>query len=379
MNTNNQTSVTENNQTSIRDFCDQNKIPYITCEIDVSSPTKTKGHPKGIIFGWNKKTYEQCMELNKVKNPTHNALFINLKKSDYWVIDVDDESRTQETFDKYGDSWVSKSISKKLPHIWRKKQPFCDGYKKNMLNVNGDKVDIICDCIYEKIDGFFSGTDNPIPSAANGNYQLKETKPVKKTLSKKNNSVSSSTSNSILGKENKEIIDNINVIYWDNYGDWLKLIWALYNSYNDLNLCVEYSRKSSKFVDSNDVKKYINQDTTKNLSFGTICYYSKLSNSDKYNKIRQKYHQLELSDFSISEVYRNLIGDNLIKHNGKLYIYQEPFWVCDKDNATVRRTMRDELLKYYSDYIISLHQILHTDITIEVKLITETKIDSISY
>ena len=59
MNTNNQTSVTETNQTSIRDFCDQNKIPYLTCEIDVDKAAKEKGHPKGISFGWKTKTYDQ--------------------------------------------------------------------------------------------------------------------------------------------------------------------------------------------------------------------------------------------------------------------------------------------------------------------------------
>ena len=95
----------------IIDFCDDKKIPYLKVHVDTTKPKK-KGYPTGAFAGWQKKTYDELMEYNKINNPKHNTLFINLSKSDYFVIDIDDKELGQNKYELYGSSWETKSISK---------------------------------------------------------------------------------------------------------------------------------------------------------------------------------------------------------------------------------------------------------------------------
>ena len=334
----------------IIDFCNDKKIPYLKVYVDTTKPKK--GLPTGAFAGWQKKTYDELMEYNKINNPKHNTLFVNLSKSDYFVIDIDDKELGKHKYELYGSSWETISISKGLPHLWRLRDS--NSIYSNTTNKDGDKVDIITNWIYEKIDGCFYNTEHTIPIEVNPNKD--DNKVVKKKIKMKvktniKNVVPSSHWVNIVSNENKDILDNIDIKYWDNYGDWLKLIWALYNTYNNIDLCVDYSKRSSKYVDCKDIQKHIMCDTQKSLTFGTIAYYSKLSNPKSYYTIRQKYSNIDCSDFQMAELYSNLIGDNIIKHNNNLYIYQKPFWVLDKDKIVILKNMRTTLLNFYISYI----------------------------
>jgi len=337
----------------IIDFCNDKKIPYLKVHVDTTKPKK-KGYPSGSFTGWQKKTYDELMEYNKINNPKHNTLFINLEQSDYFVIDIDDKELGKNKYELYGSSWETKSISKGLPHLWRLKDS--NSSYSNTINKDDDKVDIITLRIYEKLDGYFYNTEHTMPIEANPN-KVDTKKKVKKIISKLNkknvkiNSEAETDIKNIISNENRDILNNIDIKYWNNYQDWLKLIWALYNTYNDINVCDFYSKKSTSYVDIKDVKKYVMCDTQKSLSFGTIAYYSKLSNAYEYKQIRIRYNSLQLSDFDISNSYLNIIGDNIIKHNNQLYIYKKPFWVLDKDKTIILKDLRTTLLKFYADCI----------------------------
>jgi len=348
------------NQIKIKDFCDDKKIPYLFVYVDVTK--KKKGLPAGAFAGWHKKTYDELMEYNKVPNPKHNTIFINVSKSPYFVIDIDDETLVENKYKQYGKVWETISISKGLPHLWRLRDE-TSTYSNN-IGHDDEKVDIITKWIYEKIDGYFYNTESDMAVVSSGKEIIKKSKKkVMKIVNKKDKEVEEDKKekeecDAIIEKhklwkaagckENFEILENIDIKYWDNYGDWVKLMWALYNHSNDLDLCIYFSKKSKKFKDSDDIKRIVFNDKQKCLTFGTLAHYSKISNEKKYFDIRFKYTSLQNSDFQMANAYLKIKEDTIIKYQDILYIYKYPYWIEDNNKCYILNDIRKKLSYHYS-------------------------------
>jgi len=348
------------NQIKIKDFCDDKKIPYLFVYVDVTK--KKKGLPAGAFAGWHKKTYDELMEYNKVPNPKHNTIFINVSKSPYFVIDIDDETLVENKYKQYGKVWETISISKGLPHLWRLRDE-TSTYSNN-IGHDDEKVDIITKWIYEKIDGYFYNTESDMAVVSSGKEIIKKSKKkVMKIVNKKDKEVEEDKKekeecDAIIEKhklwkaagckENFEILENIDIKYWDNYGDWVKLMWALYNHSSDLELCIHFAKKSEKFKDSDDIKRIVFNDKQKCLTFGTLAHYSKISNEKKYFDIRFKYTSLQNSDFQMANAYLKIKEDTIIKYQDILYIYKYPYWIEDNNKCYILNDIRKKLSYHYS-------------------------------
>lgn len=340
---------------TIKDFCDQHKIPYLFVHVDINK-TK-KGAPQGQFSGWKDKTYSELMKHNKVIKKTYNTILINLKPSEFFVIDIDSPELVDEKYKKYGQKWETKSIKRGLPHLWRKKNPNFDYTTKQLKD-----FDIVVDHVYERIDGVFYNT-NDIMSTTVFNIEPKIEKKVKKVKKLKIKKDKDELDNYVeiqslikaaRGKENLEILENIDIQYWDNYGDWVKLMWALYNHSSDLDLCIYFSKKSKKFKDSDDIKRIVFNDKQKCLTFGTLAHYSKISNEKKYFDIRFKYTNLQNSDFQMANAYLKIKEDTIIKYQDILYIYKYPYWIEDNNKCYILNDLRKKLSYYYGQVRYSL-------------------------
>ena len=345
---------------TVKQFCDNHKIPYLIKFMDtiLDKDGKPKKMPKDLPMAWTDMNYDECMELNKNKPIRANALIINLNKSDYWVIDIDKKKIIPDIFKQTGNEWYSESFGKKLPHIWRERINE-ETYSAQQHKEYG--LDIITNVLFERLDNKFKNIDDISPPSLKQNDLLIPVQAEKKekVIMKKKKKVSKPMAVAEeetdidlpeeITLENKAIMDNIDGKYWSNYNDWIKLIWALYNTYGNMYLCDQYSQRGNGYISIEDVKKYILMDKHKTLSFGTLAYYSKISNEDKYNSIRQKFNKMDASDFGLSRTYLGLIQDELIKHNGELYIYKKPFWLKDDKNNMVMLSIRTVLIKFYRD------------------------------
>ena len=350
-----ESSAIISNNIKIKDFCDDNKIPYLFVYVDVTK--KKKGLPTGAFAGWQKKTYDELMEYNKVPNPKHNTIFINVSKSPYFIIDIDDKGVVENKYKEYGAVWETKSISKGLPHLWRRRDD-TSTYSNN-IGHDEEKVDIITKWIYEKIDGYFYNTETDMPVVSSGKEVIKKSKKkVMKIVNKKVEEVEVDKKECYWkaagSKENFEILENIDIKYWDNYGDWVKLMWALYNHSSDLELCIHFSKKSKKFKDSDDIKRIVFNDKQKCLTFGTLAHYSKISNEKKYFDIRFKYTNLQNSDFQMANAYLKIKEDTIIKYQDILYIYKYPYWIEDNNKCYILNDLRKKLSYYYGQVRYSL-------------------------
>jgi phage/plasmid-associated DNA primase len=141
-------------------------------------------------------------------------------------------------------------------------------------------------------------------------------------------------SNSLATDEMRELIDIIDVKYLDNYGDWLRIIWGIHNATGDFDLCVKVSARSHKFSGEADVKKYIYNDKKNLITFGTVAHYARLSDSEKFFKIKEYYtRDVEFDDMTLAECFLDCVGDDIIfsadgskEDAGMMYYYTEPYW-----------------------------------------------------
>jgi len=322
----------------VKDFCDDKKIPYLLISVRVVKGKKEP--PIGIIKDWNKKSYEELVEINKAqyKKPfgKHiNTMVINCNNKNYPLVVADcDECDTKDFQKIFGKSWTTKSVNRKKPHTWFRKSPE-DNCSTQISQEKG--YDLIYHNLFERLDSTFShfskempiytdfvNTEEPVKSEP----KAKPVKGISATIEK------TIFSKSLASDEMLELIDIIDVKYIDNYGDWLRIMWGIYNSTGDLDLCVKVSARSHKFVDEADVNKIISNDKKHLITFGTVAHYAKLSDSEKFFKIKEYYtRDVEFDDMTLAECFLDCVGDDIIfsadgsdNDVGMMYYYTEPYW-----------------------------------------------------
>jgi hypothetical protein len=327
---------------AVWDKITKEKIPFILVDITLKADDKgvIKKNISGLESGWNYLEYDELMEKynnkRKQKPKKWNTLMINLKKSPYMIADCDNAEKVREFTEQYGNTWRTKSSSKKLPHVW---------YRKHTDDKNGtkigisDDVDLLYEFVFENVQSVFFNCENEMRTFENYPTTTPPTPtstptPRTRTPSSRTTSPSNNTTiETMISNEEKEILDNIDVRYINNYGDWLKIIWGIFNTYQDYNLCDYISQKGDRYNGMDDVKKYVDNDRKQNITWGSVCYYSRISNEENYMTIKNKYNNLfnfDASDRSFADLYIKLFGDDIKKNGGKLFFFKDPFWCpCD--------------------------------------------------
>ena len=347
------------------DFLDNYKTPSVPIHIDKEKKKlKVKDFIKGIPSGWNKWDYKKCKEY--IGDPKCNALNINLDKSPFVIIDIDCKEVIEEVYKNEGKCWITFSTGQGLPHLWRLKNKDDFNTTKTAWDKYGfiekegkqvGKVDLVYKNVFEWIDSDIYFIDKEIPIF--NNFPKIDKKIVnKKNTTKKNTKTIiklEPIAHTAVTEEQKKIIDNIDNKFWSNYNDWLKIIWALHNSFGSVELVDFYCKDKPGYKGIDDVRKYIEDDTKRLLSFGTICHFSMISNKDNFYKIRSQFNNkfISGSDYDLAKLYLDITADNVIKHNDQLYIYQKPFWRVDKKKNIIKKHLRktlDDFILFKIDY-----------------------------
>jgi len=343
---------------SVKTYCDNNEIPYILFNMKITKGNgKKKKEVKDIPAGWKDLTYDECMKKYNNKRldklTYYNAIAINVFKGNRVVVDLDGDNH-KEMVEKYGKEWTTKSTSKKLPHIWFKK----DSEDFNSTQIKAEEgVDFVYHIVFEWVDSYFSFNTKDMKT-------FKQYKKIEKPKPKEKTTTPTTTPTPLknvklnLTDEYKAIIDNIDIKYINNYQDWLKIIWALYNEFQDYKICNYISQKGSDYKGIDDVKKNVNKDTKRLLTFGTIAYYSKISNKNKHYEIRCKYKfDFSTEDMNLAQMYLNNVGDDIIYDtNGGYFLYNDPYWKpLDKKQNELKNNIHlvlQEVIKVKNDTIL---------------------------
>ena len=232
-----------------------------------------------------------------------------------------------------------KSATKGLPHIFIKQDGFTpqsariqlkNGGIKPDLKKNEEGVELLCgQWSYARWNDEMINGDIPPFEISNIETMFlseadKKPKKVNKTLKTKRYLDEVKTPVDIESKQHIELsendkifirkCENIDVKYINQYGDWIKIIWAIRSFNSELkHIALELTKKSHYYKTDDYFEDHWDKYDDKGLTEGTINYYSKLSNREEYFKIISEQLNYECdTDNSLAEVFIALYGDNFI-------------------------------------------------------------------
>ena len=162
----------------------------------------------------------------------------------------------------------------------------------------------------------------------------------------------------------RDILENIDILFWTDYDDWIRLVWAIKNHFGDAGykIAKEFSQKCDNFGDGSKFKEVWATGESGN-SWGTIEYYSKLSNPEQHLKIKLIHKPIKPSvlDMEVAECLLELIGDEVFLKEGEWYMYDNDYelWVLMQCS--------DDWLKFNN----LIYQTAKQSYTLQVKLETE--------
>lgn len=266
-------------QVKTKDFIDKRRIPYINAIQTIDG--NGKKHVKGIPQGWTKWDFDKCQEWNE----THpgNIICINLSKTNYMVIDVDDPKSVESTLVALSADdgmWQTKSSRRGLPHVYRLRDP--EDPCKNEVNRDGTGVDYIYTTSWEDPDGYINipdgETEPPVFEAF--------TPAVAKVVKVKSDVPKSKTPED--AKFKTLMLDNIAVEHWTNRESWKRLLYAMRSEEISEEIMEQYSRKANNYEDGCVQDLLKDWDEDKSTSWGTVEHFSQLSNPENHIVIRAK-------------------------------------------------------------------------------------------
>lgn len=368
---------------TIQDFSHIRKIPCLKflCEKDTNKKDED-GNPKKKInalpAAWQTYDYDKCLNENKKsKALTYNCYNLNIRGSTYTaedgekyalcVIDVDKEEAVNDAFDKFGNTHFTQSCSKNLPHLWRRVPIEFANMKDDNNKPRG--YDIRFTNVFETPDSeLHDWTGDPPIYYPEKKVAKKEVVSTKKYDPEK------------VSAYDRALLDNINVIdYLEPFEHWRPIMLAIRKVKNNLLLADEYSKKSSNYSGMEDLIAKTSDVFSSKITWGTIHYYSKLSNPEKYKQIKAKYDfKIDLSDAGVADMLLILHSDDFVFQDSILYycFASNPFWRYDDDDFGVRHKIKTDLLEFYNDRLEELTynmNIINRDIALLEKVIEKDR------
>jgi len=346
-----------------------------------------KKKPKGMKEGWND-INESC-----IKKQDKGLGVLTGKKSGVLVLDFDN-------LDLYNDYIMKYPILSTAPIVKTRKGfhlyfNWNDKYtelpsKLGKLDIQGNGKQV-----------FYVGTEYTTETGDTFTYsweqqgelidlpndlfqELKNSAKPKKTLKINENNFVIECNNKLW----KELIENINIKYVDEYQSWFQIVCGLYAIGKEADELEHYkevarnlSMKSKKYDKTHkEFEKLWEVCYKYSFTGGSIRHYSRLSNEDKYLNICKKnvgkpsqfyvFDEKLLCDYFI-ESY----GDNLICNKNKIFIYLNNAWREDNKGVVIQKFLRQEVTNLYKHIINDLNiQLQNPDADSEVisKNIKET-------
>ena len=315
------TSTENDNCVSLRQFLDEKRVPYILCSVEVKNGKKSvRGNT--IPRGWTTWDYSKTQEYNNTKaDPKCEIMNINLNKGGLMVVDIDGDVNVEELVEKYGGRDLTKSINRQLPHIWFERQP--DDPYTTIVDLKGDKVDYLYHNVFENKDSIIRNHDGYLDEF-DWNEFLGKPKPAEK---KKKTTIVENINKTKSKDVTHPLLDIIAPKYWSNYSDWIRLLSAIKNEFENYEeVAVHYSTRVAGYQDAgDDVIEKLNQLEAGQITMGTIHHYAKISDMDAYAKML--IPKIEPDDESIAQLFLNAFGENITKDiNGETYVYYRGGW-----------------------------------------------------
>jgi len=158
-------------------------------------------------------------------------------------------------------------------------------------------------------------------------------------------------------KELKEYLECLSRERFENYDNWMKLTTIVKSNYgNDSYDIFDLYCKKYKNYNKIDNKKNWDKLKSEKISLGTLLFWCKEDNFNKYSEIiLNKYKDLHISDKFCCEILQ-LINDNIIWKDGILYYYDGKIWTNGQmAQLKFKDFIDNELYDYINLHILSCH------------------------
>mgnify|MGYP003652275943 FL=1 len=105
-------------------------------------------------------------------------------------------------------------------------------------------------------------------------------------------------------KQNSEqLLEIIDIKYWDDFDSWKRIVWAMKQEGYSMEVARQYSQKSSKYEDDGFNNIWNKSPSNITISQGTINYYAKMSDENKYYKIAKSHKMTDDEVMDINTFY----------------------------------------------------------------------------
>jgi len=199
---------------------------------------------------------------------------------------------------------------------------------------------------------------------------------------KKNNMPMEIKGNCEICEYKQQIIENIDILYWTNYNDWIRIIWAIKNTFGNKgkNLANFYSSKCDNYTEHSFNDHWYRGKNGN--TFGTLEYYSRLSNEFEYNRIKffnsDKY--IETSDVRVSQNMLDIIGDNFIKikassNETECYLYNEDEKIWEQTSKKNKDNLINHIIKHNEIFIKQVNDKYNYELKTTQQFETNFKMD----
>jgi len=289
------------NNMSLHNFITENNLEYEiialgytsdnkkeVCGINKNIKTLTDPNCNKIMWGVKQKCDEPFL-----------AYKINLKSTDIFIIDIDEDISLETIYTKYPilkDCYYTTGNRKGF-HFYCKSE--ITKNKSNGVNkLQYFTGDFIKETIWERADkNLYGNTFINFETVENIKVFFQDY-PFEINKNNKSNKNNNEIKNL---DELKEIVLNIPVKFANDYNDWIKII-SILKVYNLFELANNFSQKSKKYTDIETFKDWYNNKTINihSCSIGTIYEYSK-NNLREFNKIKKKYKLQEIDETNSNE------------------------------------------------------------------------------
>ncbi len=336
---------------------------HFTCEKIILKNGKKK--PVGLPDSWNTKINET--NYTHFIKPNHKVkCILTGKRNDITVFDFDTNEVYFETIAKHPQLKQCHTIkTNKGFHVYTKYNPKYKTTTNKIKNIdirndggmvfgNGTKTEFNTEyTIYNH------GTLNI--EAPQELYDFVKTKKIKQKLTLKqpnnNNLKNEEPIHVIRNNLNNDLLNNINLEFWKNRNDWIKLVWAMRKLGYNYETIKCFSKKAHNEYTDEGLKNVYNSFTTKKeCGLGTIKYYSRISDETKYINIIAQYSTYINGDddYAIAKQFLNLNEGQLFLDTQRncWYIYRNKRWLRDDSGHSITVFMYEDMKDFIDDMII---------------------------
>ena len=304
--------------------------------------------PVNIPTGWMEWTLAKCTSYNE----THggNMIAINIKDTKWMCIDIDDPKYEKMILKNYGEGWQTKSSTRKLPHLYRHRDP--EDPCKNEIDKDGLGVDFKYDQMWESADGYIDITPG-------------ENAPVYEGFTVESKEIcSSKTVVEPMTDEKEEycmrVLNNIDVSYLEDRDTWVNIMYGMRNEGMSEDAMEKVSDRATKYNDGDvqSVMKGYDETRDKTITWSTVCMYSIRSNPDEHKKIRKSRVKSKSTESSVSKSKHEVSTDKflalkaleltdgeIVKVGDMLYVYDrmKGYWKQDHKGSHTRVMISDQV------------------------------------